>query len=123
MPIVNKVFVCLFSISCFFPVNSWSLINDPTKPIYSENVSSRVVTAPVIKEKKVLLLQSIFYSSKNKTAVINGRVFAEGEYFDGMLLHHISKKQVIVKYKKKEIELIVSQKVYIDKDTGESSEE
>jgi len=118
----NKVCVPILLVVYLFSGCVSAELNDPTKPIYSEVASPVVDKATFVKEEKVVLLQSIFHSEKNKIAVINGHVLAEGEYIDGILLQKINKDRVIVRYKKKEIELIVSRKLYVDKKTGESSE-
>ena len=46
-------------------------VNDPTKPIYSENSHSSIVTTREIKRSKLLHLQSVFISDKKKVAVLN----------------------------------------------------
>ena len=123
MPLINRLITTL----CFFlmtiPSIAFSSMNDPTKPIFSENSNERIITNPVIKETKVALLQSIFYGVKNKTAVINGKIVKEGESADDMLLKTIQQRHVLLEYKKKIIKLYISKKIYIDKATGEISEE
>jgi len=112
----------IYLITLVFPMSLLAVINDPTKPIYSEGIPSSVVSNPIIKKSKEILLQSIFHSLKNKTIVINGRIMTENESFDGIFIHRISKDKVVIKYKEIMITLRVSKKIYIDKDTGKPSE-
>jgi hypothetical protein len=118
----NRLYVLSFIVLCITPFSTFSAINDPTKPIFSESSSERVITAPVIKKKKIAFLQSVFYSGKNKTAVINGKITKEGEDADEMLLKAIHKRYVLLEYKKNTIKLYLFKKKYIDKVTGEVSE-
>jgi hypothetical protein len=123
MLLINRLVTIVCFLLIAMPSVVFSSINDPTKPIFSETSSERVITAPVIKETKVALLQSIFYGVKNKTAVINGKIVKEGESTDDLLLKKIQQRHVILEYKKKTIKLYISKKIYIDKATGEISEE
>jgi hypothetical protein len=100
----------------------FSGINDPTKPIFSETSSERIVTAPVIKKKKVAFLQSVFYGQKNRSAVINGNIVKEGESVDDLLLKNIYKRYVVLEYKENVIKLFLFKKIYIDKVTGDVSD-
>jgi hypothetical protein len=118
----NKAYGFVFLAVCFFSRNLLAEINDPTKPIFNVNEVPRVMKAPSVIEQKVISLQSIFHSSNNKVAVINGRIVKEGASFDGVLLHNVNKNFVVVRYKKKEIKIFISKKIYIDKRTGETSE-
>jgi len=111
-------FILLLSLS----LSVFSGINDPTKPIFSENSSERIITAPVIKKKKVAFLQSVFYGEKNKSAVINGNVVKEGESVDDLLLKNIHKRYVLLEYKENVIKLSIFKKIYIDKVTGDISD-
>jgi hypothetical protein len=105
-----------------FPLLVMAAINDPTKPIYSENANSLIVTNPVIVEKKVVLLQSIFFSDKNKVAILNGEAFKEGDLIDDVFMESIQKNHVIIKYKEHSTRLTLSKKIYLDNVTGEISE-
>ena len=117
---LNKAFVgcCML---CVSPILG-AAINDPTKPIYSENANSSIVTNPVIKENKIILLQSILYGDHAKIAVINGDMFREGDVIDGVLMESIHKHHVMVKYKDNSMKVVLSKKVYINKLTGDISE-
>jgi hypothetical protein len=117
----------IFRLACFVPLLILSLsvfseINDPTKPIFSENSSERIITAPVIKKKKVAFLQSIFYGKKNRSAVINGNIVKEGESVDELFLKNIHKRYVLLEYKENVIKLYFLKKIYIDKITGDVSD-
>lgn len=101
---------------------SSAAINDPTKPIYSENGSSHIVTNRVIEEKKVILLQSIFLGKDKKLAIINGEMLKEGDEIDSLLMESIEKSHVVVKYNTRSIKVFLSKKVYVNKRTGEVSE-
>lgn len=113
------------AILLFFGV-VWKLsaasINDPTKPIYSENTNSSIVTTAVIKERKVVLLQSIFFGDKNKVAIINGEFLREGDVVDDVLMETIYKNYVMIQYKSNKLKVVLSKKLYLDKVTGEVSE-
>lgn len=104
--------------------SSWTLagLNDPTKPIYSENANSSIVTNPVVEESKIILLQSILYGKNGKLAIINGELFREGDQVDGVLMESIHKSHVMVKYKENTLKIVLSKKIYINKLTGDISE-
>jgi hypothetical protein len=116
---VSIAIVCAY---LFLTVKTHAAINDPTKPIYSENGSSHIVTNPVLEEKKILLLQSILLGKNNKIAIINGEMLKEGESTGGFSMESIHKNHVMMKYKNNRIKLVLSKKVYINKLTGEVSE-
>lgn len=97
-------------------------INDPTKPIYSENSESSILTKPVIQEKKIFLLQSLFLSDKKRIAIVNGKMLREGEEGNELFIESIGKNYAIVKYNNNSIKLFLSKKVYLDKLTGEVSD-
>ena len=107
---------------CVFSSSLMAAINDPTKPIYSENSTSSIVTNPVIKENKIILLQSILYGKTAKVAIINGDLLKEGDVVDGLLIESIHKHHVIVRYKENSVKIVLSKKVYINKLTGDISE-
>lgn len=107
---------------CVLSTPLMAAINDPTKPIYSENATSSIVTNPVIKENKIILLQSILYGKTAKVAIINGALFKEGDVVDGLLMESIHKNHVMVRYKDNSMKVVLSKKVYVNKLTGDISE-
>ncbi|MGS2717659.1 general secretion pathway protein GspB [Eionea flava] len=99
-----------------------TVVNDPTRPIFETHTPSTVTVKPVVAQTMPLLLQSVFYSAKRKSAIINDTVFKQGEMIDGITLHDVKKRQVVLKYKGQSITLVISEKIYIDKHTGEKRE-
>ncbi|MFT5419331.1 MAG: hypothetical protein ACI9D5_000065 [Candidatus Endobugula sp.] len=118
--LLSNYFIIILSV--FFSVTTYASINDPTKPIYSENETSSIVTNKVVKESKIVLLQSIFFSSKHKVAILNGTQYKEGDVIDSVTMESIHKDHVFIKFKQSTTRLSVSKKLYLDSITGESSE-
>ncbi len=114
--------LCSYIALVFFSVTTQGAINDPTRPIYSENANSSVSTSRLIKEQKILLLQSIFFTETHKTAVVNNEIYKEGDVVNEMIVESIKKDYVLVRYKKQSLKLLLAKKLYIDKATGEISE-
>lgn len=90
-----------------------SMLNDPTKPIFSETIENGVIKNTVVIEKKTILLQSIFIG-KHKVATVNGKLFEEGDVNDGITVESIHSDYVMIRYKKNSVKALLSKKIVID---------
>jgi P pilus assembly chaperone PapD len=106
----------------FFSNASFASINDPTRPIYSENATSSIVTTREVTESKLIHLQSIFISEKRKVAVLNGEVVKEGVVSNEVSVIAIEPDHIVVEYKDQQLHVKLFSKVYIDKTTGDIRE-
>lgn len=74
-----------------FPIHNYAQDVDPTKPLSISN------SAGIENIKKGLVLETIIYSSKNKSAIISGKLMKVGDFIGEHELITVNSSSVILR--------------------------
>ncbi len=101
-----KIIIYFSILLSSFAVANTELLSDPTKPLDFKQAKAKRDNRPALPR-----LQSILMDAQQPTAIINNKLYKEGQKVRGYVVTKIKQDKVLLRYKQKNYQLtLYSQK-------------